>query len=78
MARPACSGATPPTAQGAGFPAVATVTDESDVDRIAREVRAGPGPMLAVFKVETGETARVLPSRDGVDVKNRFRRALGL
>lgn len=65
-------------AQGAGFPATATVTDESDVDRIAQDIRSGSGPMLVVLKVEAGEAARVLPSRDGVEVKNRFRRALGL
>lgn len=65
-------------AQGCGFPIAATITDESDLDRIVREIRSGQGPMLVVIKITAGEAPRVLPSRDGVDVKNRFRRSLGL
>ncbi len=65
-------------AQGAGFPIAATITDESDLERIGREIRTGQGPMLAVIKITAGEAPRVLPSRDGVDVKNRFRRAIGV
>jgi len=65
-------------AQGCGFPIAATITDESDLDRIVREIRSGQGPMLVVIKITAGEAPRVLPSRDGVDVKNRFRRAIGL
>ena len=34
--------------------------------------------MLAVIKVAAGEAPRVLPSRDGVEIKNRFRRAVGV
>ncbi len=64
-------------AQGCGFPIAATITDESDLDRIVREIRSGQGPMLVVIKITAGEAPRVLPSRDGVDVKNRFRRAIG-
>ena len=65
-------------AQGAGFPVVATVTDEADLDRVARELRTGSGPMLAVVKITAGEAPRVLPSRDGVEIKNRFRKAIGV
>ncbi len=65
-------------AQGCGFPITATITDESDLDRVVREIRGGQGPMLVVLKITAGEAPRVLPSRDGVDVKNRFRRAIGL
>ncbi len=65
-------------AQGAGFAITATITDEADLDRIVREIRTGQGPMLVVLKITAGEAPRVLPSRDGVDVKNRFRRVLGL
>lgn len=36
------------------------------------------GPGLACLQIAQSEPARVLPSRDGVDNKNRFRRALGL
>lgn len=65
-------------AQGCGFPIAATITDEADLDRIVGEIRSGAGPMLVVIKITAGEAPRVLPSRDGVDVKNRFRRSLGL
>lgn len=65
-------------AQGAGFPVVATITDEAELDRIVREIRSGAGPMLVVLKITAGEAPRVLPSRDGVDIKNRFRRAIGV
>ncbi len=65
-------------AQGAGFPIVATVTDESELDRIAREIRTATGPILAVVKITAGEAPRVLPTRDGVELKNRFRKAIGI
>jgi thiamine pyrophosphate-dependent acetolactate synthase large subunit-like protein len=65
-------------AQGAGFPIVATVTDDSEFDRVVHEVRTATGPILAVIKVTAGEAPRVLPSRDGVELKTRFRRALGV
>jgi thiamine pyrophosphate-dependent acetolactate synthase large subunit-like protein len=65
-------------AQGCGFPRTATVTDESELDRTIRDIRVAPGPMLVVIKVTAGEAPRVLPTRDGVEMKNRFRRALGV
>ena len=65
-------------AQGCGFPIAATITDESDLDRVVRELRTAAGPMLVALKITAGEAPRVLPSRDGVEVKNRFRRALGV
>jgi thiamine pyrophosphate-dependent acetolactate synthase large subunit-like protein len=65
-------------AQACGFPRTTTVTDESELDRTIRDIRAGDGPMLVVIKVTAGEAPRVLPSRDGVEIKNRFRRAIGV
>ncbi len=35
-----------------------------------------PGPALAVAKIGRGEEPRVLPSRDGHELRGRFRRAL--
>jgi thiamine pyrophosphate-dependent acetolactate synthase large subunit-like protein len=65
-------------AQGAGFPRAATVTDDSELDRVIRDIRSAGGPILAVIKVSAGEAPRVLPSRDGVEIKNRFRKAVGV
>lgn len=65
-------------AQGCGFPVASTVTDESELERMAGEIRSATGPMLVAIKVAAGEAPRVLPSRDGVEVKTRFRHALGL
>ncbi|MBM3545466.1 MAG: aldehyde dehydrogenase [Alphaproteobacteria bacterium] len=65
-------------AQGCGFSRAATVHDESELDRTIRDIRAGEGPMLVAIKVTAGEAGRVLPSRDGVEIKNRFRRAIGV
>jgi len=65
-------------AQGCGFPRVTTVTDESELDRTIRDIRSAEGPMLAVIKVTASEAPRVLPSRDGVEIKNRFRKAIGI
>ena len=65
-------------AHGAGFSVVATVTDDAGLDRIAGEIRTATGPILVVVKITAGEAPRVLPTRDGVDLKNRFRRAIGV
>ena len=38
----------------------------------------GSGPALARILIEATDETRVLPTRDGVEIKNRFRAALGL
>jgi thiamine pyrophosphate-dependent acetolactate synthase large subunit-like protein len=65
-------------AKGAGFPIAETVADLAALDRLVPTLRGVAGPILAVLKIDTAEAPRVLPSRDGVEIKNRFRRALGV
>ena len=45
--------------------------------RLRSRLGARDGTKLATIKVKAGEPAAVLPPRDGVYVKNRFRAALG-
>jgi uncharacterized protein YodC (DUF2158 family) len=55
------------------------VTTESQVEEAAKSIslKSG-GPRVIVAKIAGAEEARVLPSRDGVVVKARFRQALEL
>lgn len=63
-------------AQACGFEQVSVVRDEDGVEALRQRLHAD-GLNFASVKVDTREHARVLPPRDGVHVKNRFRAALG-
>ena len=63
-------------AAGAGVPTTLTVTDEAGVDALAAALTSGPLPLVAVVKVAASKPNLVLPSRDGVYLKNRFRQAV--
>lgn len=66
-------------ARGCGIGEVRTLGDVGDVDALAPRVHApGHATCVAIAGITADEPARVLPSRDGVFVKNRFREALGL
>jgi thiamine pyrophosphate-dependent acetolactate synthase large subunit-like protein len=66
-------------ARGCGIGEVRTLGDVGDVDALAPRVHApGHATCVAIAGISADEPARVLPSRDGVFVKNRFREALGL
>lgn len=54
------------------------VEDMSGVDRIAEAALARGGACFAQVIVKADDLPRALPSRDGVHVKNRFRKELGL
>ncbi|PHK93346.1 aldehyde dehydrogenase [Pseudoroseomonas rhizosphaerae] len=64
-------------AEAIGFPAVDLVTERQGVEPLRRRVHARAGLNLAVVKIRPENPPRVLPPRDGVHVKNRFRLALG-
>lgn len=49
----------------------------ADLDALREKVAARAGPGLAVVKVAAENPPRVLPPRDVVHLKNRFRAALG-
>jgi thiamine pyrophosphate-dependent acetolactate synthase large subunit-like protein len=66
-------------ARGCGIAEAALVTDEIALARFAMRVHdIGQGPAVGVIKVSQAEHPRVLPSRDGGYLKDRFRAALGL
>jgi thiamine pyrophosphate-dependent acetolactate synthase large subunit-like protein len=64
-------------AAGAGFAWTGVVSDSAGLDALRARLSARTGPALAVTRVGAEPTPRVLPPRDGVHLKNRFRAALG-
>ena len=63
-------------ARGSGFRAALTIGTMDGVASIAGTIHRKAGPVFAQIKVAAGDDARVLPSRDGVFLKNRFRAAV--
>lgn len=53
------------------------VADMADVVALRARVHAQDGTTFAVIKIAPNEPPRILPPRDGVFVKNRFRATLG-
>jgi len=64
-------------AEAATFPWTAVVEDMAGVETLRQRVHGMAGTSFAAIKIDVGEAPRVLPPRDGVQVKNRFRSALG-
>lgn len=66
-------------AQGCGIAEVLVVETQTQVEALAARIHTlGAGPLVAVVRIDSAEKPRVLPSRDGVWLKGRMRRALGL
>jgi thiamine pyrophosphate-dependent acetolactate synthase large subunit-like protein len=63
-------------AAAAGVPTTMTITDEAGVDALATALKSGPLPLVAVVKVAASKPNLVLPPRDGIYLKNRFRQAV--
>jgi thiamine pyrophosphate-dependent acetolactate synthase large subunit-like protein len=63
-------------AKSAGFASVHTVRTEAELAAALPVLRQGPGPIFATIKVTPERPPFVLPSNDGVYIKNRFREAL--
>lgn len=63
-------------AAGCGFRAARTVREEGEVAAAIRDLRGAPGPVFVVFKVAAENLPVVLPPREGVHLKQRFRAAL--
>lgn len=59
-----------------GFDYSASITDTSALHDFRQRVHAGNALNFATIKIDTAEEARVLPSRDGVYIKNRIKAAL--
>ena len=54
------------------------IKDASEVKTIQQHVAARAGVAFAQVYVKADDLPRALPSRDGVHIKNRFRKTLGL
>ena len=63
-------------ARAAGFAAASTIKRESELAGAVDLLRRAAGPALVVIKVDAARDPFVLPPRDGVLVKHRFRAAL--
>jgi len=63
-------------ARGCGFKHALRVVDATEVGELRRTVHTGPGPVFATVKVTAESPPLVLPPRDGVALKTRFREAL--
>ena len=65
-------------ARTCGFAWTAEITDMAGVEGLRHRIGDRSGTKLATIKIRAENPPRVLPPRDGVHVKNRFRAALGL
>jgi thiamine pyrophosphate-dependent acetolactate synthase large subunit-like protein len=63
-------------ARACGFQAASAVTDAAGIAVLREVVHRGAGPTFTVVKVEADKPPLALPPRDGILLKNRFRRAL--
>jgi len=64
-------------AQACGFDWLAQVEDMDGVKEIHKRIHAVESLNFAVVKIDAKSYPRVIPPRDGVYIKNRFRAALG-
>lgn len=64
------------TAQGLGVSDTGTIRTEDELAASLDHLTSGEGPVFRVIKVCAEELDFILPSKDGVHLKNRFRQAL--
>jgi thiamine pyrophosphate-dependent acetolactate synthase large subunit-like protein len=65
-------------AKAAGILDSWTVTTQSDAEGALRRIRGDKGPLFCVAKVRFEELPLVLPPKDGVILRERLRKALGV
>jgi len=65
-------------ARAAGFPVCLDVADEAGLNDLAARLKSFGETLFARVAIEANDPPRVLPERDGVAIKRRFRAALGL
>ena len=63
-------------AAGAGIPVVGDIFDQAQLEAALPRIRAEPGPVFFDIKVRAEDLPLVLPPKDGVRLKDRFRAAL--
>jgi thiamine pyrophosphate-dependent acetolactate synthase large subunit-like protein len=64
-------------AEACGFAWTSEIRDLAGVDDLRERLPTRDGVKLATIKIRAENPPRVLPIRDGVHIKNRFRAALG-
>lgn len=64
-------------AASCGFSWTSEIRDMAGVDDLKTRITSREGVKLATIKIRAENLPRVLPPRDGVYIKNRFRAALG-
>ena len=64
-------------AQACNFPWTGIVADMAGVAGLRERIHAKSSTALATLKIKADDVPRALPPRDAVNVKNRFRAALG-
>jgi thiamine pyrophosphate-dependent acetolactate synthase large subunit-like protein len=65
-------------ARACGFEEAFDITDELGLRNLAAQLRNSATTLFARVAIRADEPPRVLPPRDGVILKNRFRRATGV
>jgi thiamine pyrophosphate-dependent acetolactate synthase large subunit-like protein len=65
-------------AQASGFSTCLDLRDEQGLAGLAARLNAFAGPLFARVTINREEPPRVLPEREGIVLKRRFRTALGL
>ncbi len=65
------------TARACGFSDCHDIADEEGLRTLATRLKNRGGLLFARVKIAAEEPPRVLPLRDGVEIKRRFRAALG-
>jgi thiamine pyrophosphate-dependent acetolactate synthase large subunit-like protein len=64
------------TAQAAGFPVTGTIRDQCELELALPVIRGASGPIFYGGKVRAEDLPLVMPPKDGVLLKERFRAAL--
>lgn len=65
-------------AKASGIPVVATMGSKARLDEAVNLARTAQGPVFVVLKIDRNDQELVLPPRDGEQLKDRFRAALGV
>lgn len=66
----------PGMARAAGWPIAATIASEAELEAAVPDILGGAGPAFFSMKVNSEDTPMALPPKDGVTLRDRFRRAL--
>jgi thiamine pyrophosphate-dependent acetolactate synthase large subunit-like protein len=63
-------------AKGCGIADCGTVTEQTDVAQLVKDLRTKKGPVFRLVKVMVEKLEFVMPPQDGAHLKDRFRQAL--